>query len=164
MSRVPHLLFVVLVASVACNAPPPDQIPGSANQSEPRGVVTGSGEPSKRAGVTSDPPGAYSGYQEDLLAMRKTTTVGNPPLRASSDEAIAAARRIFAKIVFKGMPREKVLALLGDPATVSDYGVRAKPGRDEPLTYHFSDGFSGYEYTVRFQGGIAVAVQTRGID
>ncbi len=107
----------------------------------------------------------YEGYEADIEALRKTSrlTGNNFDIRASSGEAIEAAHRVFANIDFVGMTKAAALELLGEPATISDYGIPAEPGDDEPLAYRFDHGFGGVQYTLICQDGKVVTVETLGL-
>jgi hypothetical protein len=103
----------------------------------------------------------YGGYQEDIKLMRKTEIRERRSGSAtvSTLEAIGAANRIFSKIDFVGMSREEVLALLGDPGTISDYARPAAPDVDEPLAYCMTNGRYGATWVVEFKGGQVVNVK-----
>lgn len=130
---------------------------GCNNNTEPN---SGAKAKSKSQPTGLDWSAFYKGCEKDIELLRKTYKLARPPLRASSPEACHAAARIFAKIKFEGMTKDEVLSLLGDPATISDYGIRAKPGPDEPLVYRFDTGLGGLEYTLQFRKGKVVAVKT----
>lgn len=102
------------------------------------------------------PPAQYQGFERDRVLIRKTVRL-KPSLNASSPEAIAASVRIFERVPFLFKTREEVLKLLGDPATISDYGQRADP--DSPLVYRFDSGYGGWQYTIGFLGGKVDRVQ-----
>ena len=107
-------------------------------------------------------PGYYDGLEEDLVASRKTYTVtvsSDKTMVGSTSEAMAAAQRIFENIDFLGMTKNEVLALLGDPATISDYGAPAKPGPNEPLVYRYYGGWDGVIYSINFRSGRVVSVE-----
>lgn len=106
-----------------------------------------------------------TGLAKDLRLLRSTTTLPqDPPVHASSGEAIEAAGRVFARINFVGMSKEDVLWMLGDPTTISDYGVKAAEGIDEPLVYRFDNGLYGSAYVLEFSNGKVVQVKTQSID
>lgn len=109
------------------------------------------------AACTAEPE-LYEGYAQDRALLRSTYRVGNPPINASSGKAIDAAQRLFGKITFVGLTRERVLAILGDPKTISDYGIASAATPDSPLTYRFDSGFIGCQYIIEFRGGIATTV------
>ena len=111
-----------------------------------------------------DPDALYDGVVRDIQLLRKTIPISMPVINASSDEAIQAAMRVFGNIDFVGMTKDQVLELLGDPATISDYGVPAEPGQDKPLVYRFDCGEDGVEYTFAFENGKVVAVEELGMD
>ena len=73
--------------------------------------------------------------------------------RFSSPRAVLAANRVFSKLNFVGMTKAEVLNLLGDPATISDYGVEADSRADAPLIYKFDTGEKDDQYTVHFADG-----------
>jgi len=106
----------------------------------------------------------YEGYEQDRALLRDTYQLTNPPLKASSGEATTAAHRLFNKITFKGLTRKRVLAILGDPKTISDYGIAAAPTPDSPLNYRFDTGFGGWDYVIEFRHGIVTAVKENSLD
>ena len=108
--------------------------------------------------------GADTGLAKDLRLLRKTEGVGKPVLRASSQDACEAAARIFARLKFIGMSKEHVLWILGDPATISDYGLKVGPEVDAPLAYLFSQGDDGHLYRLEFKNGRVTKFQIIGID
>ena len=93
---------------------------------------------------------SYDGYTGDRVALRHTYQLPKPPLKASSGKAIEAARRPFKNVSFVGLTREEALTILGDPKTISDYGVAASPAPDRALVYRFDSGYGGYQYTPSF--------------
>lgn len=100
----------------------------------------------------------YDGFAADVALMRKTEALdpkGGKPVRASSAEAVAAARRIFERVSFLFRTRAEILALLGDPASVSGYNEPA--GTTGPLKYRFDTGYNGFEVTIGFGRGEDVA-------
>jgi len=91
----------------------------------------------------------YKGFATDQALLRKTMRLPQKPVvNASSPEACHAAQRIFKRIPFLFRTRAEVLKLLGDPATVSDYGQPAKASSS--LVYIFDTGFGGLQYTLTF--------------
>lgn len=99
----------------------------------------------------------------DLRLLRKTNLVMPDLIEASSPEAIHAAERIFAKVSFVGMSKDDVLWLLGDPRTISGYGEKMGPGRDDPIEYRFDTGWWGRGYIVEFEDGKVSKVRSFGI-
>ncbi|MDI1312703.1 hypothetical protein [Prosthecobacter sp.] len=106
----------------------------------------------------------YEGYERDRVLIRSTYRLSAPVVNASSGEAIQAAHRIFKNIRFVGRSRAQVLAILGDPKTISGYGVAADAAADSPLTYRFDSGFGGWEYVIRFAKGVVTQVDQKGLD
>jgi hypothetical protein len=102
----------------------------------------------------------YEGYGQDRALLRDTCRLTNPPLNASSGEAMQAAHRLFSRLTFVGLTRENVLAILGDPETISDYGVAASTP-DSSLTYCFDSGLGGTDYVIAFRHGIAITVKMK---
>jgi hypothetical protein len=113
---------------------------------------------------------AYKEYAEDIRLLRDTTeipmgsTQPNKTVKASSAKAIAAANQLFSKISFLHKTRDEVIAILGDPATISDYGIKAKPGKDEDLIYWFDSGYGGTRYTIKFRADRAWSVSLEHTD
>lgn len=99
----------------------------------------------------------YEGFEADRALLRKTVRLGGgpgrPAVNASSGEAIDAAQRTFRNVPFLFKTRQDVLDILGDPATVSDYGEPSADRPDSPLVYRFDHGYGGNQYTLGFDGG-----------
>jgi len=101
----------------------------------------------------------------DIRLLRRTMTLSTkPPLQASSGDAAGAAARVFALLKLIGMSKEEALSVLGDPATISDYGRKAGSEVDAPLIYRFDSGRGGYDYRVEFKNGKVVAVKIDGLN
>lgn len=107
---------------------------------------------------------SYDGYAEDRGSLRDTYQLPKPPLKASSGKAIEAARRLFKNVSFVGLTRADALSILGDPKTISDYGIAASPTPDSSLVYRFDSGFGGYQYTLHFHSGRVTKVSEEGLD
>lgn len=106
----------------------------------------------------------YEGYERDRVLIRSTYRLSAPVVNASSAEAIQAAQRIFKNVRLVGLSRAQVLAILGDPKTISGYGVAADTAADSPLTYRFDSGFGGWEYVIRFAKGVVTQVDQNSLD
>ena len=106
----------------------------------------------------------YEGYERDRVLIRSTYRLSAPVGNASSGEAIQAAHRIFKNIRFVGLSRAQVLAILGDPKTISDYGITADAAADSPLTYRFDSGDGGSEYVIRFAKGVVTQIDQNSLD
>jgi hypothetical protein len=104
-------------------------------------------------------PAPYEGYEQDRALLRDTYRPPKSRTNASSVKAIQAAHRLFTKLTFVGLTRERVLAILGDPKTISDYGVAALGTPDSPLTYRFDSGLGGWQFVIEFQRGVATKVK-----
>ena len=113
--------------------------------------------------LAADVP-TYEGYERDRVLIRSTYRLPAPVINASSGEAHLAAQRIFKNIRFVGVSREQVLAMLGDPKTISDYGIAADANADSPLIYRFDSGFGGMDYIVRFKNGVVAKVDQSSLD
>ncbi|MEX0715798.1 MAG: hypothetical protein WD066_04390 [Planctomycetaceae bacterium] len=110
----------------------------------------------------------YEGFEADRASLRKTVQLGggpgqHPAVNASRGEAIAAADRIFRNVPFLFKTRQDVLDILGDPATISDYGQRPADRPDSPLVYRFDHGYGGYQYTLGFDSGRVCEIRVQGI-
>src|SRR5688572_4882295 len=84
--------------------------------------------------------GLYEEFETDVALLRDTQALKQPDntiIRGSSTQAQESARHIFSRVAFLHRTRAEVLGLLGDPETVSDYGVPADEGDDQPLVYNF---------------------------
>ncbi len=106
----------------------------------------------------------YEGYSEDKSLLRATTTIpsgsnSEKTIKASSSEAIQAASRLFSNVSMLFKTRDQVLAILGDPALISDYGVKAKSETDSDLVYKFDSGFGGYQFVIKFRNDVVWAIQ-----
>ena len=108
----------------------------------------------------------YSGFGKDVLLLRDTAPASteDQTLRGSSAQASLAARRVFTRIDYIGKPKAEVFAMLGDPKTVSSYGIAAQPGENTPLVYRFDSGFGGWQYTLHFTNGVVAKVEEQGLD
>jgi hypothetical protein len=107
-----------------------------------------------RVPVKKEAAEPYEGFRTDQALLRKYVIHkgknGGKDTRASSAEACEAAQRIFSRIAFLYRTRDEVLALLGDPASISDYNNPAGQDRTSSLAYVFDGGEGGYVYTIRF--------------
>ena len=106
----------------------------------------------------------YEGFEKDRVSIRTTMNLTSPPLNASGAEAGSAARRLFTKVPFVGMSREQVLSILGDPKTISDYGIAAAETPDSSLAYRFDSGDGGWDYILHFQDGQVTRLEQQSID
>ena len=110
----------------------------------------------------------YEGFRADQAALRKQVvlkTRDSRETKASSAEACAAARRIFGQVSFLFRSRAEVLDLLGDPATISDYGRPAGKDPADPLVYRFDTGLGGWQFTIGFdRRGRAIEVRVEVLD
>ena len=142
--RIYIVLIITLLFISAC-----DKSPEQKGDQETSGNVT-------------DQP--YSGFKQDRADIRDTYLFEKQNIRASSGKAAAAAERIFSRISFIGKSKEQVLRLLGDPETISDYGIKQGQGGDDPLVYRFDSGFGGNQWTILFQNGVVTKVENEGLD
>lgn len=114
------------------------------------------------AGAAESQP--YLGYEVDRQILRKTELIPQQNIKASSGKAVMAANRLFEKIHFVGMTREQVLVVLGDPRTISDYGVPAANVADSSLTYRFDTGWGGWEFSIEFKNERAIKLTKAGLN
>ncbi|GEM_PF-5200061 len=108
-------------------------------------------------------------FQADLATLRRTAALpehraSGVPSRASSGQAIAAASRVFARFPTVGTTRTRVLQVLGDPMTISGYGVAAKDDADGPLVYRFDTGRGGVQFTIHFKDGLVTRVESQTLE
>lgn len=117
--------------------------------------------PTVSQSTTPGTPANDPGFEKDLRTMRQTVSLAGTTLasKASTGEAIAAAVRVFERFPEVGMTRSHVLKVLGDPKTISGYGIAAEDESDAPLVYRFDTGFGGVYYTVQFRDGCVVRVE-----
>lgn len=107
----------------------------------------------------------YPGFDWDLQMLRRTNEVEGPNVKGSSPEAISAAERVFSDMPWPGLNRQKVLELLGDPRTTSDYGRPVDlETPSAPLEYIFGTGGGGLLYTLYFEDGILAAVEKNSLE
>ena len=108
----------------------------------------------------------YDGYSQDIKLLRDNYELqsGDRLIKASTNEAISAAKRIFTGSSFLFKTGDKILDILGDPATISDYGIKTKNGKDSPLIYRFDTGWGGTEYRLIFRQNEVVGVEFYGLD
>src|SRR5262245_4822966 len=125
------------------------------------------------AGAAQDKPGKdkadpYDAFKSDQALLRKhlihKAKDGGKDTRASSAEACHAAQRIFSRVSFLFRSRAEVLDLLGDPATISDYGEPAGKDPTSPLVYVFDTGFGGLSYTISFDAQVPPKVDQVRVD
>lgn len=111
-------------------------------------------------------PSLYDGYEKDRMMLRHTVCVTSQTdtINASSGEACQAAYRLFLTVNFVGLTRERVLGMLGDPRTISDYGIAADTKPDSPLIYRFDSGLGGWEYTLEFRAGLVVTMRPESLN
>lgn len=111
-------------------------------------------------------PEPYAGFRQDVSVLRDTAqaSTADPSIRGSSAKASQAARRVFTQVEFTGKTKTEVLDLLGDPKTISSYGVAAAPGGHTPLVYRFDSGYGGWEYTLHFTNGVVTRVEEQSLD
>lgn len=121
--------------------------------------------PAKPQTVETAPPVPDSDtpMSRDLRLLRKTMLIMPDLVEASSPDAIHAAERIFAKARFVGMTKDEVLWVLGDPTTISGYGTKMGPGKDDPIEYRFDTGWWGAGYILRFEDGKVSDIRSFGI-
>ncbi|MDX1964731.1 MAG: hypothetical protein SFX18_16400 [Pirellulales bacterium] len=107
--------------------------------------------------ATSD--GKSTNLARDLKVMWETKSidVGNDPThgpnpRASTDNAIDAASRVFKTIELRGKTREEVLAALGDPIenSKSSYNFPFFPTGSDTMVFRFDNGANGIQFNVKF--------------
>ena len=154
-----HRLFpvVFLTAATLLAGCDPD---GEAEQILPKNDTQASKEES---GLPPLDRRFYIGCKKDLLAFRTTAQLPKQTQRGASVESVQAAARIFKRIDFVAMTKKEVLSLLGDPATVNDYGIAAKPGDNSPLQYRMDTGLGGLQYTLEFKNGKVQKLKVEGL-
>ena len=72
--------------------------------------------------------------------------------KASTDDAIKAASKVFNTVNLDGKTREEVVALLGDPKTSNDsiYNFPFWPAPRGSMVYRFDCGSYGWQFNVIF--------------
>jgi hypothetical protein len=100
------------------------------------------------------PKGGYD-PEEDRKLLRETEAArrGGRRVRVSSRTAVGAARRFFSSVDLRGKAKPEILKLLGDPATLNDFGVKPGAPADSPLIYRFEAAEGGLQYTLVFTAG-----------
>lgn len=108
----------------------------------------------------------YPEFKQDVAVLRDTAPAStqDPTIRGSSGKASAAAHRIFTQVDFVGKTKAEVLDLLGDPKTISSYGVAAEPGQNSPLVYRFDSGYGGGQYTLHFTNGVVTRLEEQSLE
>ena len=126
-------------------------------------VFAGCTKPIQRQHTEQEP---YAGFKQDVALLRDTAPASTTDitLRGSSAEASLAARRVFTQIDYVGKSKAEILAILGDPKTVSSYGIAAQPGENTPLVYRFDSGYGGWQYTLHFTNGVVFRFKEEGFD
>ena len=109
----------------------------------------------------------------DVKLMWETEPVkGNtgskrPNQRASTERAVAAARRVFSSTPLTGMTRAQVIQTLGDPLTSSEsiYNFPFYPPEPGALVYRFDTGAGGWQIELVLDERDTVSkVVSRGIE
>ncbi len=102
----------------------------------------------------------YADFDKDVVLLRDTVqaVTEDGPMRASSQDAMLAAVRVFGRVSFLHRSRAEVLAMLGDPGTLNDFAIPAEEGEDSSLMYLFEAGWGGPMYTLTFDKGDCVGV------
>jgi hypothetical protein len=129
--------------------------------------VAPAGETTTRPSTTQPTtrPQPYEAFDADVQLLRQVQIVktATGELRASSFAAVDSAQRVFSRVAFLHRSRREVLDMLGDPRTISDYGVAAADDPSAPLIYVFDTGWGGLKYTLKFHQGMCVALQADGM-
>ena len=122
---------------------------------------TASPSAAKRNIAPAEADELYEGYANDVKLLRDHYEIESQgkTIKASSGKAVGAAHRLFAKASFLSKTRDEVLNLLGDPSSISDYGVKMEKGKDAPIIYRFDTGFGGAEYKLTFRHDKVVGVE-----
>jgi len=83
--------------------------------------------------------------------------------RASTDQAINAASRVFNTVQLVGKTREEVMALLGDPKASNDsiYNFPFWPAPKGSLVYRFDCRFYGWQFNVALDANSKVRAVER---
>jgi hypothetical protein len=92
----------------------------------------------------------------DLNLIHQTQPFGLRGVQVSTAQAIEAATRLFTHNDWTGLGRRRVVELLGDPP-------KAANASRNTLVYRFDNGFSGWQYTVRFLAERVCAVAAQPI-
>ena len=108
--------------------------------------------------------GPYPGYLDDVRLVARNMDYEGPGFNFSTPEAIRAGRRVFANVDFKGKTKQEVLAILGDPKTLSAYARGRFKRIQGKLVYCFATGIGGWEYTLLFKDGRVVSVNSQGLN
>ena len=114
----------------------------------------------KPSGSDQQATSPYPAFAADLRLLRdhNIEAAGDLQIAVSSDEAISAARRIFSKVTFLYKTKKEVLQILGDPKTISSYGVSMKESSPDVLIYRFDSGFGGCDYQLKLTNNIVTSV------
>ncbi|MCM8530734.1 MAG: hypothetical protein NE330_06185 [Lentisphaeraceae bacterium] len=95
----------------------------------------------------------YRGFTNDLEALRKTFKFTGDKTTYSAKGVHEVAFRVFSKVDFVGMPKEKVLMLLGNPASLNAHALVAEKELNSPLVYFFVDGETSSSWILTFTDG-----------
>jgi len=121
-------------------------------------------DPTAPTAEESSLPSPYEEFEADRGRLRKTVRLESTGRQASSPEAVQAAHRFFAHVSFAGKKRDEVLKILGDPQTISDYGVPMEDDPNSPLIYRFDTGSGGVDYAVFFKRNRAVKIISKAFE
>lgn len=123
-------------------------------------------EPEEKQVLDDVSASPYQGFVADIAALRDTTLVSTniPKTFGSSDNACKSAQRIFQNIDFVGKTEAEVLEMLGDPETISSFGIAAGDKDRSTLVYRFDTGWGGSEYTLLFDNGVVSSLRVGGIN
>jgi hypothetical protein len=103
---------------------------------------------------------------KDLKLMWETTKISDGK-KASTDQAQAAAKRVFDCKTLVGLNREQVIKELGDPQKSNDsmYNFPFYPAEKQVLVYRFDTGGYGWQFNIYFdKNGKASKVEAKGIE
>jgi hypothetical protein len=103
----------------------------------------------------------------DFVTMRETRKIPDFPGLNKSDYCIASTRkaleaaiRVFEMFDFRGLNKEQVRLLLGDPFKISDMKPKHPSDPSKEIIYLYDDGGLGYVVHLYFENDIVVLVKS----
>jgi hypothetical protein len=108
----------------------------------------------------------YDGFSahKKLLRDTKTEQAGSVTIISSTDKAIEASKKIFEQVSFLFMTKDEVYEILGDPKSISDYGIPFDANSSSTIIYKFFTGFDGLEYHLELANDSVRSVSVSTLD
>ena len=95
-------------------------------------------------------PKVSNAVRADIKLMWETKTLHEHHRNFPTARAMDAAYRVFTTVKFKGMTRDEVLQLLGDPRKSGVGTYATQFNTKDKLVYRFDTGFGGLQFDLAF--------------